>query len=199
MIEKYRTYKSELKKLPESVVGYPQVMNVYYDTIDMYMFLHDSLMPSSELQRTTAALQAARLGSNTLSPVAVQDITKCSSSSASSAVLAVAKTIVDPRYQVKLKNGVLDGTVWVGNFTVTNYSDETDTAESVLAQVTITDDYETYVKQKVNKALKNAANDDITDILSLFKLALSQFKEELKKYCLTSLQTFGDACLALTF
>lgn len=194
LIEKYRTYKSELKKLPESVVGYPQVMNVYYDTIDMYMFLHDSLMPSSELQRTTAALQAARLGSNTLSPVAVQDITKCSSSSASSAVLAVAKTIVDPRYQVKLKNGVLDGTVWVGNFTVTNYSDETDTAESVLAQVTITDDYETYVKQKVNKALKNAANDDITDIASPFKLPLSQFKEELKKYCLTSLQTFGDAC-----
>lgn len=197
LIEKYHSFNEDLHTIPETIIGYPSLMNAYYDTIDMYLFLHDNLMPSVELSRTTAALQAARLGSNTLSPVAVQDLSKCSSSTASSAVLAVAKTIVDPRYQVKVKNGVFSEGVWVGNFVVTNYSDDTDTAESVMATVVINDDYEKYVEQKLNKVLKDAQDDessDSYDITSLFKLALSQFKTELKKYCLTSLNTFSDAC-----
>lgn len=197
LIKKYHSFNEDLHTIPETIIGYPSLMNAYYDTIDMYLFLHDNLMPSVELSRTTAALQAARLGSNTLSPVAVQDLSKCSSSTASSAVLAVAKTIVDPRYQVKVKNGVFSEGVWVGNFVVTNYSDDTDTAESVMATVVINDDYEKYVEQKLNKVLKNAQDDDSSDsydITSLFKLALSQFKTELKKYCLTSLNTFSDAC-----
>lgn len=197
LIEKYHSFNEDLHTIPKSVVGYPALMNAYYDTIDMYLFLHDNLMPSVELSRTTASLQAARLGSNTLSPVAVQDLSKCSSSTASSAVLAVAKTIVDPRYQVKVKNGVFSEGTWVGNFVVTNYSDDTDTAESVMATVIINDDYEKYVEQKLNKVLKDAQDDDSSDsydITSLFKLALSQFKTEVKKYCLTSLNTFSNAC-----
>ena len=196
LVTKYHTYNEDLHTIPESIIGYPALMNAYYDTIDLYLFLHDNFMPSPELSRTTAALQAARLGSNTLSPVAVQDLSKCSSSTASSAVLSVAKTIVDPRYQVKVKNGVLSDNIWVGNFTVTNYSDETDTADSVMATVIINDNYETFVKQKLEKVLKGAQDDDdsANDITSLFKLALSSFKTEIKKYCLTSLNTFCDAC-----
>lgn len=196
LVTKYHAYNNDLHTIPHTIVGYPALMNAYYDTIDMYLFLHDNFMPSPELSRTTAALQAARLGSNTLSPVAVQDLSRCSSSTASSAVLSVAKTIVDPRYQVKLKNGVLSDNIWVGNFTVTNYSDETDTADSVMATVVINDNYETFVKQKLEKVLKSAQddNDSANDITSLFKLALSSFKTEIKKYCLTSLNTFCDAC-----
>lgn len=196
LISKYHTYNEDLKTIPDSIIGYPELMNVYYDTIDLYLFLHDSFMPSTELSRTTAALQAARLGSNTLSPVAVQDLSKCSTSTASSAVLAVAKTIVDPRYQVKVKNSAFSDNIWVGNFTVTNYSDDTDVAESVMATVVINDNYELYVKQKLDKVLKSAQDDDedANDITSLFKLALSSFTAEIKKYCLTSLNTFADAC-----
>lgn len=195
LVTKYRVYNEDLHTLPKSIVGYPDLMNAYYDTIDMYLFLHDTLMPAPELTRTTAALQAARLGSNTLSPVSVQDLSKCSSSTASSAVLSVARTIVDPRYQVKLKNGVLDGNVWVGNFTVTSYADETDTADSVPAQVIINDNYELFVRQKIDKVIKSASEDnEATDIISLFKLSQSVFVTEIKKYCLASLSTFCDAC-----
>lgn len=195
LISKYIGYNDELSTIPESITGYPQLMNAYYGTIDMYLFLHDSFMPSPELSRTTAALQAARLGSNTLSPVAVQDLSKCSSATASSAVLSVAKTIVDPRYQVKVKNGVFSDNVWVGSFTVTNYSDEDDTADSVTATVQINDNYETFVRQKIDKVLQSAADeDDANDITSIFKLSLSSFKTEIQKYCLTSLSTFADAC-----
>lgn len=195
LVTKYQPFSESLRTVPATIVGYPDLMNAYYDTIDLYLFLHDSFMPSPELSRTTAALQAARLGSNTLSPVAVQDLSRCSSATASSAVLSVARTIVDPRYQVKVKEGVLDGNVWVGNFTVTNYSDETDTAVSQPAMVTINDDYETFVRQKIDKVLKAKSDEnEATDIVSLFGLSLSVFESEIKKYCLVSLQTFCDAC-----
>lgn len=193
LVQKYKTYSDSIESMPNSVVGYPALMNAYYDTIDMYLLLHDTLMPSVELSRTTAALQAARLGSNSLSPVAVKNLNTCSSSTASSAVLAVAKTLVRSDYQVKLKEGVLDGTTWYGNFTVTNYSDETDTATSVRAQVEITEDFETYVRQRIDKTISNQS-DEITNVVDLFNLSLSVFEEEIKKYCLSSLESFRDCC-----
>lgn len=196
LVSKYHAYNENLHTIQDSIVGYPALMNAYYDTIDLYLFLHDALMPSPEISRTTASLQAAKLSSETLSPIAVQDLSKCSSSTASSAVLSMAKTIVDPRYQVKLKNGVLNDNIWVGNFTVTNYSDETDTADSDMVTVVINDNYETFVKQKLEKVLQGAQDDTngANDITSLFKLPLNPFKEELKKYCLISLTSFCDAC-----
>ncbi len=193
LIAKYHPYKEDLHTLPASIVGYSALMNAYYDTIDLYLFLHDSFMPSPELSDTTAALQATKL--NSLSSVAVQDLSRCSSSTASSAVLSVAKTIVDPRYQVKVKSGEFSDNIWSGVFTVTNYSDETDTADSATITVTISDDYETFVRQKLDKILKNAQDDEnANDIVSLFKLPLDSFTTEITKYCLTSLNTFYDSC-----
>lgn len=195
LVTKYRKYNEDLHTVPESIVGYPELMNAYYDTIDLYLLLNNTLMPSPELSDTTAEEQAALLDSNTLSPVAVQDLSRCSSSTASSAVLAMAKTIVDPRYQVKVKNGVLEDGVWTGNFTITNYSDDTDTADSAMANVAINDDYEEFVRQKLDKVLNSTANDEKAyDITSLFKLSLDDFTAEIKRYGLVSLNTFCDAC-----
>ena len=194
LVTKYHAYKDSLRTLPTTIIGYPALMSAYYDTIDFYIFLHDELMPSAELQDTSAAQQAALLTASALSPVAVQDIRKCSAASASNAVLSVAKVIVDNRYRVKVKGSTFSGTTWTGNFTVTNYSDDTDTAESATVSVTINDDYETFVKQKLDKALSNTSDNGATDIASLFALSQLQFEAELEKYCLVSLQSFYDAC-----
>lgn len=195
LVKKYKPYKEELSELSNPIVGYSNLMNAYYDTIDLYWFLNSSFMPSPELMDTTAILEAKKLTASSLSPVAVQDIKKCSSATASSTVLTVAKVLVDSRYQVKVKNGVLDGSVWSGNFIITNYSNDEDTAESEIIQITITDDAETYLKQTLNKQLNNA-NDDANDIVSLFALEYNDFVTEIKKYCLKSLSTFHDSCQA---
>lgn len=195
LIEKYSAYRENLRSISSPIVGYPALMNAYYDTIDFYLFLHDGLMPSPELAETNATEQAALLTADALSPVAVQNINTVSTATASSAVLAMAKTIVNPNYQVKVKDSSLSGTTWTGNFTITNYGDDGDTATSATVKVTITGDYETYVKQRINKVLSSIEDDeDITDITTLFGLTLDRFNTEIKKYCLTSLQTFHDAC-----
>lgn len=194
LVNKYHPYNEDLHTISKPITGYPALMNAYYDTIDMYLFLHDSFMPSPELSSTTAEAEAAKLTSVAMSPIAVQDLSKCSSSTASIAALSMAKTIVDSRYQVKVKNGILEDEVWTGNFTITNYSDETDTADSELISITISDNYELFTKQKLDKILSKSDNKDVTDISGLFKLELEDFKSEIKKYCLTSLNSFCDSC-----
>lgn len=193
LIKKYQQYDDELKTISNPIIGYSSLMNAYYDTIDLYWFLMNSFMPSPELSNTSAALQAEKLTASALSPVAVQDISKCSSATASSTVLTVAKVIVDSRYQVKVENGVLNGSVWTGNFIITNYSDEEDTARSQQIKIVITDDSETYLKQTIDKQLSKAT-DDANDIVSLFALEYDEFVSEIKKYCLKSLSTFHDSC-----
>ncbi len=193
LVEKYRVYSEKYQNAQSPIVGYPALMKEYYNTIDFYLYLNNSLMPNVEISRTTAALEAAKLNTANLSPVAVQNIDTCSAATATSAVLAMAKTIVSPNYQVKVKDGILDETTWSGKFTVTNYSDEEDTVTTGNVFVDISGDYEKFVKQKIDKILSKS-NDEATDIVSLFDLEEIQFKNELKKYSLTRLTSFFDCC-----
>lgn len=193
LVEKYQAFTNDYKKVSSPITGYPALMQELYNTIDFYLYLNNSLMPSVEISRTTAALQAAKLNTANLSPVAVQNIDICSSATATSAVLAMAKTLIDSRYQVKVKESLLDELTWAGSFTVTSYSDEEDTVTTGTIYVNITGNYEEFVKQKIEKVLSKS-NDEATDIVSLFKLDEVQFKSELKKYNLVRLTSFNDCC-----
>jgi len=195
LIRKYYPMNDALQTVSTPIVGYPQLMNAYFNTIDLYLYLHDAMMPSVEAARTTAGLQAAKLGYSSMSPVAVADTSKVSTASANSAVLAVAKTLVSPLYQVKVNEGILDGMVWTGSFKVTNYSDEEDTAISPRFDIVITDDFQTSIKQRLNSSL-SGNSDDVTNIVTLFNLPLSEFELELKKYCQVSLSAFENMCQA---
>lgn len=193
LVEKYQAFTTDYKKVSSPITGYPALMQELYNTIDFYLYLNNSLMPSVEISRTTAALQAAKLNTANLSPVAVQNVDICSSATATSAVLAMAKTLIDSRYQVKVKESLLDELTWAGSFTVTSYSDEEDTTTTGTIYVNITGNYEEFVKQKIEKVLSKS-NDEATDIVSLFKLDEVQFKNELKKYSLVRLTSFNDCC-----
>lgn len=193
LVDKYSVFSDDYSHLPDTITGFPALMQAYYDTIDFFLFLNDTLMPSVEISMTTAALQAAELNTLNLSPVAVQKLENCSVSTASSAVLAMAKTIIDPRYQVKIKDSSFAENTWVGTFTVTNYSDEEDTSTTNQVHVSINDDYETFVKQKIDKIL-NKQSEEVTDIIGLFKLGLDNFKIELRRYSLSRLTSFYDCC-----
>lgn len=193
LVEKYQAFTTDYKKVSSPITGYPALMQELYNTIDFYLYLNNSLMPSVEISRTTAALQAAKLNTANLSPVAVQNVDICSSATATSAVLAMAKTLIDSRYQVKVKESLLDELTWAGSFIVTSYSDEEDTATTGTIYVNITGNYEEFVKQKIEKVLSKS-NDEATDIVSLFKLDEVQFKSELKKYSLVRLTSFNDCC-----
>lgn len=195
LVQKYGKYSKDLKDIPSPIVGYADLMGAYYDTIDLELYLESELMPTPEMIDTTAGEQVAKLTSFALSPVAVADVKRCSSASATSAVLSMAKVLVDSRYQVRANDGTLDGTTWTGTFTVTNYTDDSDTATSGRVSVIINDDVERFMKQKLDKALSGRDNES-TLLQDLFGMTLPYFKNEIQKYCLNSLNSFYDACRA---
>ena len=96
------------------------------------------------------------------------------------------------KFEEKVKSSSLSGTTWKGSFTVVNYADEEDTADSASITIQINDNYENFVKQKIDKILTKE-NEDIS-IIGLFKKADVKFKTDLKKYGLSSLQIIHDAC-----
>lgn len=197
LINKYSVYTEDYSVIPTQLTGYAEVTGAIYEVIDFYQFLQSSLMPSPEMQDTSAILEAEKLDAESLEPIAVFDLSTVSSATAQSAVQGMAQVIVDGRYQVKATTVSFNNNEWTGYFTVTNYSDEEDTAVSESVTIEVTDDYEEYVMQKVDKAVNKRTSDSPTDVVTLFKMNLSGFSNELKKYSLDSLLGFRDNCQSI--
>lgn len=195
LVDKYKIYNEELSKIVLPIKGYSELMNGVYKTIDFSLYLRSVLMPSIDIDDTSAAEQCAKLTSAALSPISVEDVSKISLATANSAVLLMAKVIVDSRYQTKVNESNFENQIWTGNFEVTNYSDENDTSISETITITIDDNYESFVKQKIDKALSKEPSYD-PSIIALFDMDETDFKNELKKYCLNRLTSFHDSCQA---
>lgn len=203
-IKKEVGYNNDHQEIELPVKGYPALMNAYYNTIDLSLYLTNGLMPTVEMSDTNAENEAAKLTAANLSPVAVEKIDNISVATADSVVLSMAKVVVDStRYKIKVHDGsTLSGTkpdptrVWTGCFDVTNYSDEKDKFTSKEISVTINSDYEKFIKQKIDKTLAKEDSDNKYGISKLFDIdgSLDDFKKELQKYCLNRLISFRDAC-----
>lgn len=193
LVSKYRSYNEELQQIVNPLVGYSSLMNAYYNTIDLELYLKSALMPSVNMSKTSALEQASLLTHSSLSPVAVANINTVSLATANSAVLAMAKVIIKSTYKIQVNSSTLSGKTWTGNFVVTNYSDEEDTVVSPNVSVLITGDVETFVEQKLEKALNKENTDDLS-ITGLFEKDYDDFCTELEKYALNPLISFREAC-----
>lgn len=196
LVDKYIGYNENLAKIDVPIQGFASLMNAYYDSIDLELYLRSGLMPTSEMSDTSAEKEASKLTAENLSPVSTEDIGSLSLSTANNIVLAMAKVIVDSRYKVKVNNSKLDREiptwVWTGNFSVTNYSNEEDTIISETISISIDNNYESFVEQKIEKMLAKDEVEDVS-IVSLFKMDIDDFKLELTKYSLNRLSSFFDA------
>lgn len=199
LVDKYDNYNEELQPITIPVQGYSALMNAYYNVIDLALYLKSGLMPSVEMNETNAKEQVALLTTNSLSPISVADVTIASLTTINSTVLSMAKIIVKSTYKVQINSSEIieevNGKTWKGSFIVTNYSDEEDTAISNTISVEVNDDYESFVKQKIDKALNKEDTDDLS-ISGLFEKKYDDFCVELKKYALNPLNSFRDACQA---
>jgi hypothetical protein len=199
LVEKYSAYNEDLQSITSPIVGYSNLMNAYYNVVDLALYLESGLMPSVKMSETNAKEQASLLTASSLSPVAVADVSIVSLATANSAVLAMAKTIVKSTYKVEIKTSELyvsgNTKYWKGNFIVENYSDEEDYAESSTISIALNDDLETVTKQKIEKVLNKENSEDLS-ITGLFEREYNNFCAELKKYALNPLTSFYDACQA---
>ena len=193
VIKKYQKYDDKLSIVDNPIVGYQSLMQAYYDTIDFDGYLRNSLMPTVKLEQSSAEEQVKLLTAENLSPVSVENIKYISLATANSAVLSYAKVYIDSaKFKIRVKESSISGVVWRGSFTVTSYFDEEDTADSAQVDIIFNNDYENFLKQKIDKVL--AKEKDDVSIVGLFKKDEKEFASELQKYCLSYLLIFQEAC-----
>lgn len=204
LVSKYMLDEYNEKALINPIVGFPSLTKIMYDLIDFKLYLTDGMLPTYHMSDTSASEQVALLIAKNMSPMSVANYNALSASTADNYALEMAKILVDSRYEVKINESSFDSSTytWSGNFRVTNYSDEEDTALSRNVKIRITDDYTNYVQQKINKLInKNEVEDySLSSILKLNATKLSNgsfsgdLPKELKKYNIASLKYMQSAC-----
>lgn len=179
-----------------------------YDLINDILYYESSMMPTIEHAEVTAETEVQKLTKENLSPVALSTVTTSTSlATVNSALLNYAKVYIKTGY-VKLEidenketntfkyvgidsNKWHYGT-WTGRFKVTNYSDEDDYAYSEYLTITVTDNYQEFATQKVEKSIKT--NDDDNSVFDVLAIDdLGAFESALTLYSLNRLTSFYDA------
>ena len=117
IVEKYRNLMNndDLEYIESPIVGFPALVDAYYNTFDLYLYLDSGLMPTIDTARPDIAEEIEKLTSENLSPVAVNVSSTASNplkaaqvSTVDNIVLQTAKTLTDSRYKVKIAdNSVL--------------------------------------------------------------------------------------------
>ena len=171
--------------------------NKIYELIDKELYFQTKMMPSIEIQNTSAEIELTKL-INELNEVEVVNISTLSKTSADLAVKGIAKILIDPRYDVEIISSTLSnisGTTrtWNGIFKVYNTSAKDDdyVQNKIKKNVIINcNNYEKYLYQKIEKTIthKDSALESIFNITDL-----KEFKTELKKYALDSLTGFESS------
>lgn len=193
LINKYKLYDDTLTNVKYPIVGYSALTDVYYSALNFYSLLKTTLAPASEHgEKTTAAKELAKLTTNTLSPLGIQNAEISSSATVTSAVQNYAKVFIDTSlYRITAKCNTYEAKVWKGTVTLTGYSDEEDTATSAVLTVYVSDATPDFIKCQIEKAMKK--NDvDATGTVALFKKSESEFKQALSFYSVDNLNILAS-------
>ena len=195
LVNKYKTYEESLKdtEIKNPIVGYPKLMRIYFDTIDMVQLLRNKLMPPVDKPDNNAKSQGEYLMANLPSSASTTSLKNLSVSTADNIMVMLAQSIVKGVFKVTVTNTTLSNNVWKGKFNLENYADKDDKFTSQFVSISINENYESYVKQRIDSILARS-DKNYYDIVGLFKQDMTVFKSQLKKYCLNTLQIFQKCC-----
>lgn len=195
LVNKYKTYEESLKdtEIKNPIVGYPKLMRIYFDTIDMVQLLRNKLMPPVDKPDNNAKSQGEYLMANLPSSASTTSLKNLSVSTADNIMVMLAQSIVKGVFKVTVTNTTLSNNVWKGKFNLENYADKDDKFTSQFVSISINENYESYVKQRIDSILARS-DENYYDIVGLFKQDMTVFKSQLKKYCLNTLQIFQNGC-----
>lgn len=195
LVNKYKTYEESLKdtEIKNPIVGYPKLMRIYFDTIDMVQLLRNKLMPPVDKPDNNAKSQGEYLMANLPSSASTTSLKNLSVSTADNIMVMLAQSIVKGVFKVTVTNTTLSNNVWKGKFNLENYTDKDDKFTSQFVSISINENYESYVKQRIDSILARS-DENYYDIVGLFKQDMTVFKSQLKKYCLNTLQIFQKCC-----
>ena len=205
VVDKYLSSKSDLKYIFSGshasssnaicLKGTPSLVDAEYSILDLSSWLKTSMMPTYQYTVPTAAAQCSTIQAN-LTTVAVTNLNTASAQTVALAIKSLAKLYAHTEvYKVEVNTTSYSKPTWTGTVTLTNYSDEADTATTGTMTVTATSSDTTYMTQLVQKKVDEYGETKY-DITGLFGLELAQFENALTEYSLDCLESFDECCRA---
>lgn len=201
LVDKYKAYTDKtFEYIPAEIKGYSGLISRLYSAIDFSSFLQSSMMPDAETGDINATTEADKLIQSRLSPVGLSRLSSSTSrATIEAAIVNYSKVYIRTGYvKVETENGQLEYTdtipsSWRGRFKITNYSDSTDIAYTDTMNISITDNVQDFIEQKIRKNIAADASDDSGIFNVLLIEDQEQFKGALKYYSANRLISFRDA------
>lgn len=195
LAKKYRNFDSTLEEVSYPIKGYSNLTDFYYKNMALRSLLQTTLAPSTPtVAKTTAAIEAAKLTSSTLSPMGIQNAEIASASTVNSAVINYSKVFFESAlYGIKIKTSSYDSSshVWTGVLTLTGYTDSEDTADTGTITINVSGATIEYLKTLLEKQMKKNGK-DATGTVALFELSESDFEKALANYSVDNLSMFSQ-------
>lgn len=184
----------------DSITSFAELMQIYYDTIDFQLYLQSSYMPSvntDELSDIDSQIDDIEALSYTSVGVTVS-LSNVTETTAKSYVLSYIKTVVRQAYfDVEFASYSYNTSTYVFTATVkvTSVADEDTTATTDTIYITVSNDYELYLQQRIEKTINNNSDDTESDtLITMFESDSSTFQTTLTKHCLDNLNSYYDMC-----
>lgn len=198
LVNKYQDYiEEELDTYSHPIRGYMNMTLVYYSATYLRDMIEMIMMPDSpDVEDTTAQIEIAKY---TQTRVGVRSLTSVSrTSSAQEVKESVALYVDDSRYSINATTTSYSNNTWQGSITLTSLTDEDDTA-TVTKTLTFTQATADYIAHQVEKYIKQKEA-IVKSVKDLLNLSLSDYTDEIEKYCLdylSQLLSVIDAVLAI--
>ena len=194
IIDAYTAYNETLTRISPIQANYLDLVNAEYKANDFKAFLTSECKPIFNDTITNARIASAVLTSANLSPFYVTEISQSTTTSGvSSEILALAKTLIDTRYEIEVNSATLDEytDIWTGSFKVTNKENSADTITTSPITIQVLENEVKPILYKVYAILADYSTIG-DDIVALFKA--NDFSNRLSAYNLERLNTLADAC-----
>ena len=179
------TFNNSDKQVDEVIEGYAGLMQAYYNSLDVQQYITSVMMPAvQEPQATTASAEATKL-INYLhaNQIAVKKLSSSNDNSATSAITALAKTVVSSDYDISANEVTYtkETGLYKAKFIIENKDDNSDRYTTSQQTVTIVQDQSIYIEQLIHKELYKMSKNNVNK-MTLFESSKAAFTNALPGY-----------------
>ena len=193
-------------EIDDAQVGYAYLTNLNYSIIDFKYYLESGLLPTVLHDEKTAQKELEKVLLKGISPIGLSKVSASTSQqTAESAIKNYIQFILSQGYTSTLQTESFDylgqnnsgiyECRWSGKIHIYRYSDKEDSFLSDTLTIIINNEYEVYLKQKIEKELSD--DEEHGSIYDLINISYSesevQFKTALCYYSKNRLLSFLDA------
>lgn len=173
--------QKKFSDIKSTINRYQSIAATAYHAIDLALFLESEMMKTPDVNGESIADTLKLLTHENIGPIAVSKTAMSVIESADRAVLGMCKTLINTAlYNIEIAESELSNGNWIGKFRLTSLEDKTITEISGDITLTLTDDEESFYKQKIQKTLsKESCN--IRPILDI-DISNADFQNELRFY-----------------